>query len=180
MTCARGRVDIIISSGTAISRPLAGREEKTLTAQSTGTFDGTTCASTSRVADCNAKWSAADDSSMLRPEFVPASLVRTRRGSSPAWRRSGIFSHLGRAALDHHETALADVTRLHGDGGGGAGVGGLELFDIIVVGHCARKWRTTRFARLVPRAMRASKGTPAKFSLAPHVWNVSHQVFLPI
>lgn len=80
MTCARGRVDIIISSGTAISRPLAGREEKTLTAQSTGTFDGTTCASTSRVADCNAKWFAADDSSMLRLGFVPASLVRTRTG----------------------------------------------------------------------------------------------------
>jgi len=50
------------------------------------------------------------------------------------------LAHLGRAALDHHETSFANVTCLHGNGGGSAGIGSLELLDIFVVGHDANTW----------------------------------------
>ena len=50
--------------------------------------------------------------------------------------RDGAISpetHLGGTALDDHESALANGTGLHGDGGGRAGIGGLEFLDVRVV-----------------------------------------------
>ena len=52
--------------------------------------------------------------------------------------RDGAISpetHLGGTALDDHESALANGTGLHGDGGGRAGIGGLEFLDVGVVRH---------------------------------------------
>ena len=52
--------------------------------------------------------------------------------------RDGAISpetYLGGTALDDHESALANGTGLHGDGGGRAGIGGLEFLDVGVVRH---------------------------------------------
>ena len=47
-------------------------------------------------------------------------------------------SNLGGASLDHHKTSLTDVTRLHRDRRGGAGIGSFKLFDIFIIGHGER------------------------------------------
>jgi len=59
------------------------------------------------------------------------------RGAIAVSRDFGISpeTHLGGTALDNHETALANGTGLHGDGGGRAGIGGLELLDIGMIRH---------------------------------------------
>ena len=58
---------------------------------------------------------------------------RLRTASSSRFR--GRSAHLCGAAFDHHEATLADATRLHGVDQGRAGIGGLELLDIIIITH---------------------------------------------
>jgi len=58
---------------------------------------------------------------------------RLRSASSSHFRERS--AHLGGAAFDHHETSFADATCLHGIDQGRAGIGGLELLDIIIITH---------------------------------------------
>ena len=73
-------------------------------------------------------------SSLPVPGFLTARKSGKKNSGISAW------SHLRWTALDHHETSFANVTCLHGNGGGSAGIGSLELLDIIVVGHDAKTW----------------------------------------